>query len=37
MKKFIIEDEFWSLFPNVKIGVIVSRGIDNSGKDADKH
>ena len=33
MKKFIIEEEFWSLFPNAKIGVIICEGIDNSLKN----
>ena len=37
MKKFIVEDEFWSLFPNAKIGVVVSHGIDNSIKDIKKY
>lgn len=32
MKKFIIEEEFWSLFPNVKIGVIICEGINNTVK-----
>ncbi len=35
MKKFIIESDFWSLFPNAKIGVIVCEGIDNSAKNAN--
>ncbi len=30
MKKFIIEDEFWELFPKAKIGIIVFKGIDNT-------
>lgn len=37
MKKFITEDEFWSLFPNAKIGIIVCRGIDNTIKDESKY
>lgn len=37
MKKFIIENDFWELFPNAKIGVIVCKGIDNSIKDEDKY
>lgn len=37
MKKFIIEDDFWSLFPNAKIGVIVCLDIDNSIKDKEKY
>lgn len=30
MKKFIIEKDFWELFPDAKIGVIICSGIDNS-------
>lgn len=30
MKNFMIEDDFWSLFPNAKIGVVICHGIDNS-------
>ncbi|WP_143317758.1 B3/4 domain-containing protein [Clostridium sp. HBUAS56017] len=37
MKKFIIEDSFWNLFPNAKIGVIICNGIDNSIKDKDQY
>lgn len=37
MKKFIIEDEFWSIFPDAKIGVVISYGIDNSIKDNEKY
>ncbi|MBD7912519.1 B3/B4 domain-containing protein [Clostridium cibarium] len=37
MKKFIIEDFFWNLFPNAKIGVIICNGIDNSIKDKDQY
>ena len=37
MKKFIIEDDFWSLFPNARIGVVVCHGIDNTIKDEDKY
>lgn len=37
MKNFIIEDEFWSLFPNARIGVIIFNGIDNSIKDEEKY
>lgn len=36
MKKFIIEDEFWNLFPNARIGVITCHGIDNTIKDKYK-
>jgi DNA/RNA-binding domain of Phe-tRNA-synthetase-like protein len=37
MKKFIIEEEFWEVFPEAKIGVIVCRGIDNAIKDQDQY
>src|SRR6056297_589923 len=37
MKKFIIEDDFWELFPKAKIGVIVFNGIDNTIKDKKKY
>ena len=37
MKKFVIENEFWSLFPNAKIGVITCYDIDNSIKDKDRY
>lgn len=37
MKNFIIEDEFWSLFPNARIGVIICNGIDNSIQDEEKY
>ncbi|HBB9211993.1 TPA: B3/4 domain-containing protein [Escherichia coli] len=37
MKKFVIENEFLSLFPSVKIGVIVCYGIDNTIKDKEAY
>lgn len=37
MKKFIIEDEFWELFPKAKIGVIICKDIDNSIKNEEKY
>lgn len=37
MKKFIVEDDFWSLFPDARIGVVVCQGIDNSIKYADRY
>jgi DNA/RNA-binding domain of Phe-tRNA-synthetase-like protein len=33
MPRFIIEDDFWSLFPHAKIGIVICQGIDNSIKD----
>lgn len=29
MAKYIVEKPFWELFPEVKIGIVVCRGIDN--------
>jgi len=37
MKKFVIEDDFWSLFPSVRIGVVVCYGIDNTIKDKETY
>ncbi len=37
MKKFVIEDDFWSLFPSAKIGVVICHGIDNSIKDEEQY
>jgi len=37
MKSFIIEDEFWSVFPDARIGVIVCKGIDNSVRDTEQY
>lgn len=36
MKKFVIEDSFWSLFPDAKIGIVICNGIDNSIKDKEQ-
>lgn len=36
MKKFIVEEDFWELFPQARIGVVVCRGLDNSIRDDDK-
>lgn len=30
MKRFIIEDVFWQMFPEARIGVVIARGIDNT-------
>jgi len=35
MPKFIIEDDFWSLFPHAKIGTVICQGIDNSIRDVE--
>lgn len=37
MKKFIIEDDFWAIFPNAKIGIITAYNIDNKIKDKEKY
>lgn len=37
MKSFIVEDDFWGIFPNAKIGVVICQGIDNSIKDREKY
>ncbi|GCD10613.1 hypothetical protein Ctaglu_22360 [Clostridium tagluense] len=37
MKKFVIEDDFWTLFPSARIGVVVCYGIDNTIKDKEKY
>ncbi len=37
MKKFIIEESFWSIFPNAKLGVVVCHGIDNYIKDNEQN
>jgi DNA/RNA-binding domain of Phe-tRNA-synthetase-like protein len=37
MKKFVIEDDFWSLFPNARVGVVVCYGIDNTTKDKETY
>ncbi len=37
MKKFVIEDDFWSIFPNARIGVVVCNGIDNTIKDKETY
>lgn len=36
MKKFIIEEPFWNVFPDAKIGIVLIRGIDNRIVDATK-
>ena len=37
MKKFIIEDSFWDIFPETKIGIIVCNDINNNIVDKDKY
>jgi DNA/RNA-binding domain of Phe-tRNA-synthetase-like protein len=31
----MVEKDFWELFPEARIGIIVARGIDNQGKDRE--
>lgn len=37
MKKFIIEEPIFEIFPDVKIGVLVCRGVDNMIKEKDRY
>ena len=37
MKKFIIENDFWDVFPKAKIGIIICNDIDNYIKDEEKY
>lgn len=37
MKKFIIEESFWKIFPEAKIGVVLCNDINNQIKDTDKY
>ncbi len=37
MKMFIIEEPFWKIFPNAKIGIVLIRGIDNQIKETEKY
>lgn len=37
MKRFVIENKFWELFPEAKIGIVLCKGINNSIKDLDKY
>ncbi|MFI8710997.1 B3/4 domain-containing protein [Brevibacillus brevis] len=37
MSRFIVEDDFWSLFPHAKIGIVICQGIDNSSRDVEKY
>lgn len=36
-KKFIIEDAFWDVFPQARIGIIICNGIDNKVKGTDDY
>lgn len=37
MKKFIIESDFWSLFPNSKIGVVICQNINNAAGERERY
>lgn len=37
MNKFIVEDPFWEVFPEAKIGIVVLKGINNRVKSEDKY
>ncbi len=37
MKKFVIQDDFWELFPQAKIGIVVANGIDNTIKSETQY
>lgn len=37
MKKFIVEEKFWEVFPQAKLGIIVCNGIDNRIADENKY
>ena len=36
MKDFIIEDKFWDIFRESKIGIVLCSNIDNTSTDEDK-
>jgi len=33
MKRFVVEDKFWHLFPEAKIGIVLCHGIDHTPRD----
>jgi len=35
MKKIIVERDFWEIFPEARIGVLVARGLDNRLRDGE--
>lgn len=37
MKKFVIEEPFWNLFPEALIGIVTIHGIDNHVKNPDAY
>ena len=37
MSNFVIENDFWSLFPNARIGVVICKDIDNTVSDKEQY
>lgn len=37
MQKFVIEEPFWEVFPEAKIGIVVCRGINNAVGNVEKY
>ncbi len=37
MKKFMVEDKFWGLFPEARMGIVAFYGIDNTIRDTGKY
>ncbi len=37
MKRFLVDDDFWLVFPDARIGAVVCRGIDNSLKNTERY
>ena len=37
MRRFIVEDAFWQVFPEARIGAVICRGINNTVKDAERY
>jgi DNA/RNA-binding domain of Phe-tRNA-synthetase-like protein len=37
MKRFIVEKDFWEVFPHAEIGIILLKGIDNTKEDEDRY
>ena len=35
--KFIVKDDFWELFPDARIGIVICKGIDNTVKDEQQY
>lgn len=36
MRRFVVEEAFWELFPQARIGVVVCRGLDNASQTSDR-